>query len=101
MRVLPHGALRMPFVHGTHSLQIVDARNPAVGIDCEGLPGSSATSMPSATDWQNENTSNRQIIPVIGRCLVDDCQFFLGVARPSVNAETTLFRVRIEAGHEQ
>jgi hypothetical protein len=40
-------------------------------------------------------------MPVTVRYLVDDGLFLLGAARHSVNAAMTLFRVRVEAGHEQ
>jgi hypothetical protein len=59
------------------------------------------TSMPSAAGLAKQNTIDRQIIPVTVRYLVDDRRVLLGAAPPSVNAATTLFRVRVEAGHEQ
>jgi len=57
--------------------------------------------MPAAAGLAEQNTINRQIIPVIVRYLVDECRVLFGVAPPSVNDATTLFRVRVEAGHEQ
>ena len=77
------------------------AMTQPLALIVKAFPAAAQTSMPSAAGLAEQNTINRQIIPVTVRYLVDDYRFLLGVARPSVNAATTLFRVRVEAGHEQ
>jgi predicted DNA-binding ribbon-helix-helix protein len=46
--------------------------------------------MPSATGLAEQNTINRQIIPVLGRYLVDGSRFLVGVALPPVKCSNDI-----------